>query len=88
MTLLIKREGFYFFASGLFRLHRGFHAWQPVLSIIECSMAGTKLDNIYFIDKTVGIFPYRCYFVTQSCRMLKASPLKQKNERDEFIYAC
>ena len=32
-------------------------------------MAGTKLDNIYFIDKTVGIFPYRCYFVIDCQKM-------------------
>ena len=26
---------------------------------------GTKLDNFIFLYKTVGIFPYRCYFVIE-----------------------
>lgn len=46
--------------------------------LIECSMAGIKLDNIYFIDKTVGIFPYRCYFVIDCQKMPEASCPKDK----------
>jgi len=46
-----------------------------------------NLGSIYFVYKTVGIFHYRCYFVTDCQKAAHKQKTKTIDER-EFIHAC